>query len=231
FEQGFNWAIDGPPSTSPQIRSELEYGLRDDLQIAGAIDYGWERTGSGADEFQFLDVAGEAIYRLWNVDFDPFGLGLLVAADAGSDLVDLETKLLLQKNFLNDRLRIVINAGWTGERQRATNVAGSRWEQDSAVELAAGAAYSITWTLSAGIEFDNERSFQGLLLNDTGAPDSSVYYAGPTLQYVAHPFTASVGFQAQLPWASGGGDLSGVRNGFASDAERYRVAFRITRSF
>src|SRR5438552_7162167 len=81
FEQDLNWAIDRSPPAL-QIRSELEFGLRDDLQITGAVDYGWERTGSGADEFRFLDAGGEAIYRLWNVDFDPLGLGVLVSADA-----------------------------------------------------------------------------------------------------------------------------------------------------
>jgi len=231
FEQDFNWAIDRSPSTALQMRSELEYGAQDWLQIAGAIDYGWERFGSGADQFHFLDAGGEAIVRLWNVDFDPLGVGVVVAADAGSDLMDIEAKLLLQKNFLNDRLRFVFNSGWTGERQRATS-AGNQWEQDSTVELAAGLAYSVTWTWSAGIEFDNDRAFQGLSVDGMEAPDSSVYYAGPTLQYVAHPFTASLGFQAQLPWASGGGDFAGaVRNGFAPDAERYRVALRVARSF
>jgi hypothetical protein len=227
FEQDFSWAIDRSPATSLHMRSELEYGLRDDVQIAGAVDYAWERSGASADTFHVLDVGGEAIYRLWNVDFDPLGVGVLVSADAGSDVAEVGSTLLLQKNFLNDRLRLVVNTGWTGERQRATNGAGNRWGQDSMLALAAGLAYSITWTWSAGIEFDNERAFQGLFVD--GAPRSSVYYAGPTLQYVAHPFTASLGFQAQLSWASGRGD--GANNGFAPDAERYRVAFRVTRSF
>ena len=227
FEQDFNWAIDRPPSTALQMRSELEYGLRDDVQIAGAVDYAWERSGASADTFHVRDVGGEVIYRLWNVDFDPLGVGVLVAANAGSDVDEVGATLLLQKNFLNDRLRVVVNSGWTGERQRATDGAGNPWEQDSTLALAAGLAYSITWTWSAGIEFDNDRAFQGLFVD--GASGSSVYYAGPTLEYVAHPFTASLGFQAQLPWASGGGN--GANNGFAPDAERYRVAFRVTRSF
>jgi hypothetical protein len=228
LEQDFSWAIDG--SSSPlQMRSELEYGLEDYVQIAGAIDYGWERSGTTADAFQILDAGGEALVQLWNVDFDPLGVGVLVSADAGSDLMDVDATLLLQKNFLNDRLRFVINTGWTGQWERASDAAGNQWEQDSTVEFAAGLAYSITWTWSAGLEFDNERAFQGLLIDGRDVPDTSVYFAGPTLQYVAHPLTASLGFQAQLPWASGRGE--GANNGFAPDTERYRVGIRLTRSF
>ena len=154
---------------------------------------------------------------------------MLFAADGGADEADVEATLLLQKNFVNDRLRFVINAGWTGEWQRQTGTAANQWEHDSTIGLAAGLAYSITWSWSAGLEFDNDRGFRGLMIDGAGAPVSSDYYIGPTLEYVAHPLTASVGFQAQLPWA--GGAEAGVSNGFLPDAERYRVALRVTRSF
>lgn len=221
LEQDANWAMGPASAAGLGLETELEYGLNDDLQIAAAADYGWDRSDSNADRFHFGSVGGEAIYRALNVDFDPVGLGVLVSADAGSALMDGTAKLLVQKNFLNDRLRMVVNSGWTEARQRTTNFTIPRWQNESMVELAAGFSYAITWSWSAGMEFDDDLT-----------SDSNVYYAGPTVQFVAHPLTASVGFQAQLPWASGPAGLSDtVRNGFAADAERYRVAFRVTRDF
>jgi hypothetical protein len=158
------------------------------------------------------------------------GLGILVSGSAGPDLRELEAKLLAQKNFLNDRLRVVLNGGWTGDWERAAVPGQPEWSGDSTLEWAAGLAYSITWTWSACLEFDNDRDFDGLLLDGRGVAGSSTYYLGPTIQYVAHPLTVSLAFQAQLPWASGGAPGE-VQNGFATDAERYRIGLRVTHSF
>ncbi|HEY3776952.1 MAG TPA: hypothetical protein VGL35_02725 [Rhizomicrobium sp.] len=230
FEQDFEWTRDPAAADGVQLESELEYGLYDDLQVAGAIDYGWERSGSGASVFHFTGAGGEALYRPWNVDFDPLGLGVFVSGSAGPDLQEIEGKLLLQKNFLNDRLRVVLNGGWIGDWERGAGLARSAWNGDSTLEWAAGLAFSITWEWSACLEFDNDRNVEGLLLDGKGTPGSSSYYLGPTIQYVAHPLTVSLGFQAQLPWASGGAPGE-VQNGFATDSERHRIGLRVTRSF
>lgn len=231
FEQDFNWAIDGPSSTGLAMHSEMEYGLRDNLQIAGAADYGWERAVPGADtKIRFGAVSGELIYRPLNVYFDPLGLAVLVSPGVGPDLFDIETKLLAQKNFVNDRLRVVVNAVWTDARHREPDAGVNRWENESTLTLGAGLSYNITWAWSAGIEFDHEDAFEGF--DSRGSPASSVYYAGPTFQFVDHPLTMSLGFQAQLPCGSCPGGSSGKsQNGFAADAERYRVGFRVTRDF
>jgi hypothetical protein len=231
FEQDLNWAIDRPSSTGLAMHSEIEYGLHDNLQIAGAADYGWDRAVPGADaKIRFDTVTGELIYRPLNVYFDPLGLAVLVSPSVGPDVFEVETKLLAQKNFINDRLRVVVNIGWTSARQREPDAEMNRWQNGGTLSLGAGLSYNITWAWSAGIEFDNERALEGF--NGRGLPDSSVYYAGPTLQFVDHPLTVSFGFQAQLPYASGSGNISGaLHNSFAADAERYRAAFRITHDF
>jgi hypothetical protein len=231
FEQDFNWAIDRPASTGLEMHSEIEYGLRDNLQIAGAADYGWERATPAADtKLRFAAVSGELIYRPLNVYFDPLGVAVLVSPSVGPDLFEVEAKLLAQKNFINDRLRVVVNAGWTGARQREPDAGVDRWENKSTLSLGAGLSYNITWAISAGIEFDNERDFEGF--DGGGSPESSVSYAGPTFQFVDRPLTMSLGIQAQLPYASGPVGISGtLHNGFAADAERYRVTFRVTRAF
>jgi len=52
------------------------------------------------------------------------------------------------------------------------------------------------------------------------------------VQYVAHPWTASLSAQSQLPWASDATHTPGALDrGFSSDTERFRVLFRITKDF
>lgn len=230
FEQDLVWTTGPAALDGLQMQSELDYGLYDDLQIGGTIDYAWERFDSPASSFRFIDAGGEIIYRPLNVYFDPLGLAVLVSGSAGPDVRDVEVKLLAQKNFINDRLRLVVNGGWIGAEQRAAEPAENQWSSASTLEWSAGAAYNVTWNWSACVEFDYDRSFGGVAVDGRGTRSSSVYYLGPTLQYAAPPLTVSLGFQAQLPWASGG-SRAALNNGFALDAERYRVALRITRSF
>lgn len=230
FEQDFDWTMQPSSADGLEAESELEYGLADDLQVAGMLDYGWDRSGSGAQVFRFTGAGGEALYQAWNVDFDPLGLGVLLSGSVGPQVRNVEATLIAQKNFLNDRLRVVLNGGWTGEWQRDGGPAQSEWASGSTLGWAAGVAYSITWEWSASLEFDDEHSFDGLLFDGEGSQGVSTYYLGPTIQYVAHPLTVSLGFQAQLPWASSGA-TGDVRNGFAVDSERYRIGLRITQSF
>ena len=232
LEQNFTWLSgkSGQSFNSIVGESELEYGYSDQIQLAGAIEYDWTRTrdpalpavgGTAID-----GLSGEMIYQALNVYFDPIGLGVLVAPGVGRNSREIEAKLLLQKNFFNDRLRAVVNVGGAFGAEREAGA----WGDVSALTFDAGLAYNITWEWSAAIEFNAEHDFDGLLLNGRAIPTASTFYAGPTVQYVAHPWTASLGLQAQLPWASDATHSAGaLDHGFLADAERYRLAFRVTR--
>lgn len=235
IEQDFTWASGKPGMSFNAVtgETELEYGFSDQMQVAGAVDYDWTRQrdhslpGLPAVSGTAIDgLSGEAIYQALNVYFDPIGLGVLVSPGIGRDSRSLETKLLVQKNFFNDRLRALVNLG--GEIRTERN--GGTWGDVSALTFDAGLAYNITWEWSAAIEFNAEHDFDGLLFNGRGVPTTTTYYAGPTLQYVVHPWTASLGVQAQLPWARDAAHAPGsLTGGFSSDAERFRVMFRVTR--
>lgn len=235
LEQNFTWASGKPGQSFNALlgETEFEYGLSDQIKLAAILDYDWTRTrdhtanGATAISGTAVDgVASEIVYQAMNVYFDPIGLGVLVSPGIGRNSRNVEAKVLLQKNFLNDRLRAVLNVGGDFGTERDSGA----WSDVSALTLDAGIAYNITWEWSAAIEFNAEHSFEGLLLNGRGIPVTSTFFAGPTIQYVAHPWTASLGAQAQLPWASDATHTpDGLDHGFSANAERFRVMLRITR--
>ena len=210
-------------------RTEFEYGVTDDFQISAYANYEWERTRAHAPfaaanvENEF-SVSGEAIYRFLNVYFDPVGLAVYLEPSFGNDERELEAKILLQKNFFNDTLRLAFNTNFENHWERDSGA----WHRNSAIEFRAGAAYNLTpdWSLCA--EFSNENDFDGLV---GGAhPVSNVYYLGPTISYKGLPLTISLGAQAQLPWANDATHTTGaLDHGFSADAERWRVGFFVSR--
>ena len=234
LEQNFGWntGMSHRAFSAFEGETEVEYGWSDKLQLAMATSYAWayehdhtvpaSPSESGSE---WGGINGEAVYQAMNVYFDPIGLGFLVNGGVGPNSRGVEALLILQKNFLNDRLRLVINTGGEfGAEKDGT------WSDVSALTFNAGAAYNITWEWSAGLEFNVEHDFDGLLLNGKGVPVATSYYFGPTLQYIAHPWTASLGVQFQLPWANDHTHTSGaLTNGYLAEAERARIGFRITR--
>jgi hypothetical protein len=212
-----------------ESNTAFEYGVTDDFQISGYANYDWDRTrlhaplSPAATESEF-GVSGEAIYRFLNVYFDPVGLAVYLEPGYSPHARALEGKILLQKNFLNDDLRIAFNANF---ENRWEHDAGA-WHRGSAIEMRLGAAYNLTpeWSLCA--EFSNENEYDGLV--GSGRPVSNLYYAGPTISYKGLPLTISLGAQAQLPWASDHTNTPGaIRDGYAVDAERWRVGLVISR--
>lgn len=212
-------------------QSEIEYGITDDLQGSLYLTYDWTRereAPSPADVQSLVGTQAELIYRVLNVYFDPVGLALYFEPSYGPDARGIETKVLLQKNFLNDTLRFAFN---TNFEDRWDRVAG-RWQKTSALEFDAGLSYNVTPEFSTGLEFDNERAFNGLILGAPSAEQTSAFYAGPSLQYIAGLTKINFGLQTQLPIAENASHVSGaVQNGFASDAERYRIILRLSRDF
>ena len=110
-----------------------------------------------------------------NVYFDPIGLGVLISPGVGRDTRNVEAKVLVQKNFFNDRLRAVMNFGGDIGTERSD----AAWSDVSALTFDAGVAYNITWSWSAALEFNAEHDFDGLLLNGRATPTASTFFFGP----------------------------------------------------
>jgi hypothetical protein len=219
---------------SVESRSEFEYGITDDFQGSFYLNYDWSRTRSHdplapAETSSLPGVSGEFIYRLMNVYFDPIGLALYAEPTIGNGTRSFELKALLQKNFLNDRLRLALNIN--AENRWIKNGLGS-YGQSSALEFFTGAAYNVTPEWSVGAEFDNERGYDGLILGGSPIYTENAYFLGPTVQYVGHPLRVILGVQTQLPCASDPTHTPGATdNGYLSGAERFRARLRFAADF
>ena len=215
-----------------QSRTEFEYGITDNLQ--GSVYLNYERNSTRFGMPQSFDiensagVSGELIWRLLDSDFDPVGFALYVEPSWNTDEREIESRILLQKNFLDDALRCAVNIAVEDDWDREED----GWERDSTIGLDAGATYAVAPELSAGVEFGNERDFEGVLMGGAAREQASAFFLGPTIEYEPLPWKITVGAQAQLPWAtSPPGNAGAVLDGFEAQAERFRLAFRLSRDF
>lgn len=216
--------------TGAQSRSELEYGFTDDLQGSFYFNYEWERVHphpfpSPLETSHVASVSGEMIWRVMNPYFDPFGLAFYVEPSIGSGTREFEAKILAQKNFLNDRLRNVLNINFENVWAKDAGV----WAKESAIEFNVGSSYNVTPDFSVGLELNNEHGFDGLILG-SAKPVSNSFFLGPTVQVIGHPWTVTAGFQTQMPWASDPSHTPGVViDGRTADAEHFRATIKLSR--
>lgn len=236
IEQEITWSSGHAHEAFQEVesRSEVEYGFTDNFQGSFYLNYDWSRAHPHSllgpvTSSSLPGVSGEFIYRLMNVYFDPIGLALYAEPSIGNGSRSFEVKVLLQKNFLNDDLRFALNVN--AEDRWEKNALG-RYDQSSALEFYSGLSYNVTPEWSVGGELDNERGFDGLLLGGSSTYAQNAYFAGPTIQYVGHPFRIILGAEMQLPWASDPAHTPGALNdGYLSDAERFRVRLRVATDF
>ncbi|MDP0941854.1 hypothetical protein, partial [Klebsiella quasipneumoniae] len=67
---------------------------------------------------RFETVSLEAIYQLMNPVTDPIGLALYIEPELGPRERDLEWRIILQKNWLDDRLIFAANILGAHERDK-----------------------------------------------------------------------------------------------------------------
>jgi hypothetical protein len=217
-----------------ETRSEFEYGITDDLQGSLYLNYDWSRERAHSplglpQSDSNLSVSGELIWRVMNVYFDPIGLAFYVEPAIGTHERSFETKVLMQKNFFNDTLRTALNVNL---EDRWEHDPSGHWNEGSALEFDLGASYNITPIWSVGLEFDNERGFDGEVIGTDQRPVTNSFYLGPTVQYIGRPFTITLGAQTQLPIASDPTHSPGnVVDGMTATDEHFRAILRLTTDF
>jgi hypothetical protein len=196
-------------------REEVEYGVTDKFQLAGYFNWSYVNANrNGLDgttrgpltdlgpnddptgryrKTRFETVSLEAIYQLMNPVTDPIGLALYIEPELGPRERDLEWRIILQKNWLDDRL--IFAANILGAHERDKTAMGDI-ERASMLDLTAGVSYRLTDNLSLGMEARNHREFQGYRYNRR---DHSAWFLGPNLHYATKHWWVTAAWRHQLP--------------------------------
>src|SRR5258707_2975429 len=208
-----------------QFRSEFEYGVTDRLQTALYLNYGSVNafhnrpdgtTGPGAfvpDDVDsearyqkrfFESISNEWIYRILSPYKDVIGLALYIEPSWGPDKRELEGKLILQKNFLDDLLVWAANFSAAAEKERFHG----EWEHEGELELTSGVAYQFLPRWHAGLEYRHHRGYA-----ERGfSAEKRVYAAkflGPTVHYASRDWWVTATFLKQLANAKAYTDAAG----------------------
>ncbi|MFQ5590580.1 MAG: hypothetical protein ACE5HE_05410 [Phycisphaerae bacterium] len=154
------------------FRHELEFGITDRLQLAFYLsDWRYEES-SNRRRGDWRNVAVEGIYNLTNPVTDPLGLSLYGEVEVGDEKLELEGKLIVEKDIGRIVLayNTVLEAEWEGHHLD---------EDNGKIEQSAGLSYQFSPRLMAGIE----------LLHEVEMPDwrgvrgKGILYLGPNVSY------------------------------------------------
>ena len=151
LENWLTWKRTSDPARADQVefRHEIEYGVTDKFQASLYLaDWSYESTDehSGAT---YSDSGIELIYNLTNPVVDPVGFSIYGELKVGDRLVELESKLIAQKNFGPWILayNATLEAVWEGDDLN---------EREGEITQALGASYEISPALSVGLELLHE---------------------------------------------------------------------------
>lgn len=154
LENWITWQHATGPGRFDQVdfRHELEYGVTDKFQASIYLTdwfYGSDPEHSG---FTYSDTAIELIYNLTNPVVDPLGLSIYGELRVGDRLIELESKLIAQKNFgpLILAYNATLESVWKGNDLS---------EREGELQQALGASYEISPRISVGIELLHEFIF------------------------------------------------------------------------
>lgn len=252
-EQWVTWRHKKIAGTYDQLegRTEFEYGLTDQLQVALYLNYAWTQAfhngpfGATTPPEQFSDfsvgpdarfnksrfvgVSGEAIYRLLSPYTDAFGLALYTEPTIGQNFFELENKIIVQKNFMDDLLTVAFNFTYAPEFRFVPgddDPTVRNWQEETDINFALAVSYRFVENWSGGFEFVNEHEYNSFWF---AHQSNSGYYLGPTLHYGGERFFATATALWQLPWASSHSDTvpGSLVSGYVLDNDFERFRFRL----
>lgn len=201
-------------------RSELEYGVTSDFQLAGYLNAyyvnanqnytnpeacGNSPTCTGgtpvpeshnpASPFRKAGIEGgslEAIYRITNPVVSPIGVGLYLEPTIGRSKNEIEGRLLLQSNFIDDKLML---AGNVVVAQEQLKFVGNGKVPESILDFLVGASYRFAPQWFGGVEarFHNDYSTYRLQ-NQT----QKATFIGPNLHYASKDWWLTAAWRYQL---------------------------------
>ncbi|WPB54950.1 DUF6662 family protein [Xylophilus sp. GOD-11R] len=202
-----------------QFRTAVEYGLTNELQMgvylnAFSLDAnanylssemcdtvpctaGFGVPGTAANgPYRRSGVDGgslEFIWRLSNPVTSPVGVGLYLEPSWGKLEDTVEARLLLQSNFLDDRLILLTNAMVEWEREKYDRAGGII--RNTMADLLYGASYRFAPRWSAGLEGRLHTDHDGYRFQrhtQTG------HFIGPNVHYASERWWATAAWRHQV---------------------------------
>ena len=242
------------------MRSEIEYGITDDFQIAGYLNYDYingknnDTSGKTTAElipadhnpedsyraWQYRSTAVEFIYRILSPYKDPFGLAVYFEPYYGPRTREYEGRIILQKNFLDDRLVFAANIVAEYEKEKIAGTFGAEvgdddfdaaWSKMVKFDTYLGVSYRFAANWSAGLEYRLHNDFDGHRVSRSNHTQLA-HFAGPTIHYGGKNFFVTLAALLQI---QGRGltedEKENVRNtriyGDHADVEALRLTFGI----
>lgn len=194
------------------VQVEYERGITDNFQMSfyltgRAHDYSGgaiedeEGTGEPPRLDRSLDFDGAKLEMKWslkNPERDGYGLALYLEPEYSSlsrnsgsreKEVGIETKLILQKNFLDGQVVTAYNLTVEPEWEREDG----KWEEELYVENSAGVSYRFAPKWFAGLETRLDMAFP-----EYGSREFWAWYVGPALHYGGQKYWATLTWLPQI---------------------------------
>ena len=204
-----------------QYRTELEYGVTDDLQLGAYINafsvhasknytnpemcdpvatpctagFGVPSRAHGNSSYNRLLLDGgsvEAIWRVTNPVTSPVGVGFYLEPTWGRLESSIEFRVLLQSNFLDDRLILAANLVYEPEQEKYDNAGIIR---NSMGDILYGASYRFAPRWTGGVEGRFHTDHDGYYWNER---TQIANFLGPTLHYASQKWWTTVAWRHQL---------------------------------
>jgi len=214
-----------------QARTEVEYGVNENFQLAGYLNTsyvaahgnypdgatgGWLVPGSAANSnynrWRVDGVSVEGIWRLSNPVIDPVGVGLYLEGTTGQVKDELEARILLQSNFLDDKLVLASNLHFATEKVKFDKEETGR---ESMFDILLGASYRVANNWTTGLEYRFHNDFDGYRYDKQ---TQRAHFIGPNVHYATKDWWVTAAWRYQLGgkcWAPGDGECS---NGLVWDS-------------
>lgn len=227
--------------SATDFRTELEHGFTDRLQGSIYLNYNYyyvhnAMAGSGPldnqNRFGIDGVSSEWMYQLFSPYKDSLGFTLYLepgyntieeATGERIQEIELETKAILEKHWLDDALVGAFN--YTLEPEWAKAEGEQHFNTSLKMEASTGLAYRVAPRCYAGLETRLQTEFADADLNQS---EFVAAFVGPTLHYGTQRWWATL---TVLPQVWGWPDSRGKGGLTLDDHERLEVRLKIGINF
>jgi hypothetical protein len=223
--------------------NELEHGLTDRLQLSFYANTSGHRIKGNPEfadnsSFGFEGVRTSFKYALTSPYKHPLGLAVYVEPEysrrdkiSGEQITELavETKFIVQKNFLDDRVVSVLNLTYEHEWEKEAEEeegggAEGEFEQEIALEATAGVNYRFRPNWFLGVEGRTHSEYPDA---DLGNEEHRAWFLGPSLHYGGRKWWFTVTLLPQIH----GRPQENSDHLFLGEHERLETRFKIGYNF